>query len=127
MKIRNALTYILLFVCIGTMIVTTACGSGPEAKPPVAEQKTLKIGCIMAFSGSAAMYGERGRRIADVYIDLINEDGGVKIGNDTYKVELTWADDAWTPAGAAAAARKLIYDDGVIAILGYIGPGFSAL
>ena len=124
MKIRNVLTYLLLLVCIGIMIISMACAA--ETKP-AAEQKTLKIGCIMAFSGAAAMYGERGRRAADVYIDLINEDGGVKIGNDTYKVELTWADDAWTPAGAAAAARKLIYDNGVIAILGYIGPGFSAL
>ena len=126
MKIRNALTYLLLFVCIGTMIIITACGSGPVTKP-AAEQKTLKIGCLMPFSGAAAMYGERGRRIADVYIELLNEDGGVKIGNDVYKVDLIWGDDQFTPAGAAAAARKLIYDNGVIAILGYIGPGFSAL
>ena len=125
MKIRNALTYLLLLVCIGTLIITTACGAGPSTQP-AAEQKTLKIGCLMPFSGPAAMYGERGRQIADVYIELLNEDGGVKIGNDVYKVDLTWGDDQWTPAGAAAAARKLIYDDGVISIMGYIGPGFSA-
>jgi len=126
MKIRNALTYLLLLVCIGTLIITTACGAGSSTQP-AAEQKTLKIGCLMPFSGPAAMYGERGRQIADVYIELLNEDGGVKIGNDVYKVDLTWGDDQWTPAGAAAAARKLIYDDGVISIMGYIGPGFSAL
>ena len=126
MRLGNVLTYLVLFLCIGAMTITTACGDQPKPQP-AAEQKSLKIGCIMAFSGAAAMYGERGRQIADCYIELINEDGGVKIGNDTYKVDLCWADDGWTPAGAAAAARKLIYDDKVIAIMGYIGPGFSAL
>ena len=70
---------------------------------------------------------QKGRQITDIYIELLNEDGGVKIGNDVYKVTLNWGDDQFAPAPAAAAARKLIYDDGVIAILGYIGPGFSAL
>jgi branched-chain amino acid transport system substrate-binding protein len=124
MKIRNALTYLLLLACIGIMIITVACA--PETKP-AGEQKILKLGCLMPFSGPAAMYGERGRGITEVYIELINEDGGITIGNDTYKVELHWGDDQFTPAAAAAAARKLIYDDEVIAILGYIGPGFSAL
>ena len=124
MKMKNALTYLLLFVCIGIMMITTACVS--ETKPAI-EQKILKLGCLMPLSGPAAMYGEWGRRVTDIYIDLINEDGGVKIGNAVYKVAVNWGDDQFTPAGAAAAARKLIYDDRVIAIVGYIGPGFSAL
>lgn len=124
MNMKKASFVGLMAICVLALIITPACG--PQVKPPT-EQKVLKLGCLMPFSGPAAMYGARGRQITDVLIELINEDGGVKIGQDTYKVALYWGDDQFAPAPAAAAARKLIYDDGVIAILGYIGPGFSAL
>ena len=125
MRIKNT-SFVILLVTLALALVFTSVSCSSETKSP-AEQKVLKLGCLMPFSGPAAMYGEKGRQITDIYIDLINEDGGVKIGNDTYKVELLWGDDQFAPAPAAAAARKLIYDDHVIAILGYIGPGFSAL
>ena len=125
MKKNRILTVnVLLVVCL-FLVSASACA--PEVKPPQQQEKVLKLGCLMPFSGPAAMYGERGRQITDILIELINEDGDVKIGQDTYKVALYWGDDQFAPAPAAAAARKLIYDDGVIAILGYIGPGFSAL
>jgi branched-chain amino acid transport system substrate-binding protein len=125
MSIKNVSFIILLVVLTFTLVFTSASCSS-EVKPPD-EQKVLKLGCLMPFSGPAAMYGVKGRQITDIYMELLNEDGGVKIGNDTYKVELLWGDDQYAPAPAAAAARKLIYDDHIIAIVGYIGPGFSAL
>jgi len=115
---------VALLIIVLLVTVTSSCSTAVQAPVP---EKVLKLGCIMPFSGPAAMYGERGRVITDVYIELINEDGGIKIGNDMYKVALMWGDDQFAPAPAAAAARKLIYDDGVLAIVGYIGPGFSAL
>lgn len=124
MRGRKAGIFSLLLLAILMIAVTSACG--PEVKTP-AEGKILKLGCLMPFSGPAAMYGQRGRDVTDVYIELVNEEGGIKIGNDTYKVDLIWGDDQFAPAPAAAAARKLIYDDHVVAIVGYIGPGFSAL
>ncbi len=124
MKYNNKLTGLVFSIAVMLMVFAMACA---PAAAPVAEQKVLKLGCLMPFSGPAAMYGEKGRQITDIYIDLLNEDGGVKIGNDTYKVALYWGDDQFAPAPAAAAARKLIYDDKIIAIVGYIGPGFSAL
>jgi branched-chain amino acid transport system substrate-binding protein len=124
MNTKNASCAMLLAILTLALVAIPACT--PQVQSPV-EQKVLKLGCLMPFSGPAAMYGERGRQITDVLIELINEDGGVKIGQDSYKVDLIWGDDQFAPAPAAAAARKLIYDDGVIGILGYIGPGFSAL
>ena len=124
MNCNKLFFYTVSLIIILCILTISACS--PAVNTP-APQKTLKLGCIMPFSGPAATYGERGRQVTDVYIELLNEDGGIKIGDDVYKVALDWGDDQFTPAGAAAAARKLIYEDGVIAILGYIGPGFSAL
>ena len=121
---NKAVFYTVVLTVVLCILAIPACS--PAVNTP-APQKTLNLGCIMPFSGPAAMYGERGRQVTDVYIELVNEDGGVKIGDNTYKINLHWGDDGFTPAGAATAARKLIYDDGVSAILGYIGPGFSAL
>jgi branched-chain amino acid transport system substrate-binding protein len=80
----------------------------------------------MPFTGSAALWGQNLRPGMEIYAQLINEDGGLKIGNDTYKVEMTFL-DAYLPAPAAAAARNLIYDHNVTAITGYFGLGIAAI
>jgi branched-chain amino acid transport system substrate-binding protein len=119
---------IMLLLCcfLALSIVLAACAPSPEVKP--AEQaKILKIGCIMPFTGSAAMWGQAQREVMEVYTELLNEQGGVKIGNTTYKIEVYYGDDGFMPAPAAAAARKLIYDEGVTTIVGFFGMGFSAV
>lgn len=100
-----------------------ACQAAPA---PTTGPQTLKVGCIMPFTGPAALWGQNLRPGMQLYADLINEDGGLKIGNDRYKVEMTFL-DAYGPAPAAAAARNLIYDHGVIAIVGYFGLGIASI
>lgn len=117
----------ILLACFAFLLVVAAsCASVPEVKP--AEQvKTLKFGCIMPFTGPGAMWGQGHREVSEVYTELVNEQGGVKIGNDTYKIEVYYADDGFMPAPAAAATKQLIYNDGVIAIVGFFSMGFSAV
>ena len=105
-------------------IMITSC-TAPTPQPPP-DEKTLRIGSIMPFTGSAALWGQNLRPGMEIYAQLINEDGGLKIGNDTYKVEMTFL-DAYLPAPAAAAARNLIYDHNVTAITGYFGLGIAAI
>jgi len=112
-----SLLLILLFV---------ACAPTQTAVP-ASEVKTLKLGCLMPFTGGAAQWGLLMRPEMEVYTELINEDGGIKIGNDKYKVELYFIDDGFMPAPGAAGARKLIYDDGVSAIVGYFSAGSAAV
>ncbi|RPJ62536.1 MAG: hypothetical protein EHM12_04405, partial [Dehalococcoidia bacterium] len=107
-------------------VLLPACS--PAAQPPaVVEVKTLKIGCIMPFTGGAASWGQATRPPMEVYTELVNEDGGIKVGNDTYKIETLYEDDGFMPAPGAAAAKKLIYNDGVKAIVGYFSAGMAAV
>ncbi len=123
---KSTFSRLLLFCIICLAVVAVACAPAPEVKP--ADQvKALKLGCILPLTGSAAMWGQGHREVIEVYTELVNEQGGVKIGNDTYKIEVFYGDDAFMPAPAAAAARKLIYDEGVTAIVGFFGMGFSAV
>ncbi|MCX6008329.1 MAG: ABC transporter substrate-binding protein [Chloroflexi bacterium] len=109
-------------VCL-CLIFILSCVPAPQA--PV-EQKTLKVGCIMPFTGPAAMWGQNIRPGMQIYADLINEDGGLRVGNERYKIEMIFK-DGFTPGPAATATRNLIYENGVTAIVGYFGLGIAAM
>ena len=119
------------FIAVGVVLVLsiilfTACAPVQTAKP-ASEAKTLKLGSLMPFTGGASQWGLLMRPEMEVYAELINEDGGIKVGNDNYKVELHFIDDSYMPAPGAAGARKLIYDEGVAAIVGYFSSGSAAV
>jgi ABC-type branched-subunit amino acid transport system substrate-binding protein len=107
------------------LLAVTAC-TGSQPQPP-AEIKTLKIGSVMPFSGPSSQWGLLIRPVLEIYADEINKDGGIKIGDDIYKVELHFADGPMNPSADAAAARSLVYDKNVKAIVSYFGIGYSAI
>ncbi len=117
---------LLVSMLLAAMIVAVSACAAPVAQPP-AEQKVLRIGSVMPFTGPASFWGRSERPVMEIYADLINEDGGLKIGNDMYKVEIYFADGPLDIAADAAAARSLVYDKNVTAILGYFGIGYPAL
>ena len=117
---------ILTSVVLAILIIAISACAAPAAQAP-AEAKVLKIGSVMPFTGPASFWGIAERPVMQIYADLINEDGGLKIGDDTYKVEIYFADGPMSPSLDAAAARSLIYDKNVKAILGYFGTGYPAL
>ncbi|MBN1376046.1 MAG: ABC transporter substrate-binding protein [Dehalococcoidia bacterium] len=112
----------ILPVCLCLLLIL-ACT--PEAEIP-AEQPTLNIGCIMPFTGPAALWGQNIRPGMEIYADLINEDGGLQIGDKRYKIEMIFK-DGFAPGPAATATRNLVYDSGVKAIVGYFGLGIAAM
>ncbi|MBN1375895.1 MAG: ABC transporter substrate-binding protein [Dehalococcoidia bacterium] len=111
---------------IVVMLTITICACAAPVPQPTPEMKTLKVGSIMPFTGQAALWGLSLRPGMELYARLINEDGGLKVGEDRYQVEMHFI-DAYGPAPAAAAARKLIYDHKVSAIVGYFGLGIAAI
>ncbi|MCX6006395.1 MAG: hypothetical protein NTZ34_03930, partial [Chloroflexi bacterium] len=71
-------------VSVLLIVLFTACAPTQTAKP-ASEVKILKLGCLMPFTGGASQWGLLMRPEMEVYAELINEDGGIKVGNDTYK------------------------------------------
>ena len=113
-----------LILSIFSLAFVWACAARPEPPPEI---KVLKIGIIGPLSGPASMWGQAAAKVDKIYFDLINERGGVKVGDTIYRIELYPGDDSFLPSMGAAAARKLIYQDRVSAIVGYVSPGFNAL
>ncbi len=101
MKKRKKAFLGVVFLVLGLMVALPSIGAG-------AALETLKIGCIMPFSGAWGVYGKALEPGIQIYADLLNEDGGVKIGEKTYKIEMVFVDDAGDPSKGPVAAQELI-------------------
>ena len=78
---------------------------------------TILIGQSAALSGPAEQLGNEMKSGAQAYFDVINKSGGV----NGRKIRLVSLDDGYEPEKAAANTRKLIAEDKVLALFGYVG------
>jgi branched-chain amino acid transport system substrate-binding protein len=72
-----------------------------------ASAKELKIGFVGVTSGPAAAWGTSNVRSMQTRAAWINETGGVKIGNDTYTINILTFDDQKDPKRAIAGMEKM--------------------
>jgi branched-chain amino acid transport system substrate-binding protein len=86
-------------------------------------EDTIKIGNLIVTSGVLKSIAEPAVVAADIAIAEINASGGI----NGKKVELVRYETASDPKQAAVGARKLIQDDGVLAILGPFSSAESAV
>jgi branched-chain amino acid transport system substrate-binding protein len=77
------------------------------ASPALAEE-TLKIGALGVMSGPYAGWGGVMCQTFKTRAAMWNDDGGVKIGDKTLKVEVECVDDKGDPKGAQTGAERLV-------------------
>jgi len=95
-----------------------ALAAGALAGPAMAADDTVKIGVVAAESGSFVSAGHTLPAGVSLAVKEINDAGGVKVGDKTYKVELVRRDDRTDIGTAVAATQELVRDVGVKAIFG---------
>lgn len=78
---------------------------------------TILIGQSAALSGPAEELGKEMKAGAEAYFAAINKSGGIH----GRKIKLVTLDDGYEPEKAAANTRKLISEDKVLALFGYVG------
>ena len=78
---------------------------------------TILIGQSAALSGPAEQLGKEMKAGADAYFDVVNKAGGV----NGRMIKLLTVDDGYEPDKAAANTKKLIAEDKVLALFGYVG------
>lgn len=88
-----------------------------------AAEKTLDIGVSDALTGGAAVYGLPQANAVQMAAEEINAAGGIKVGDDTYMLNVIAYDDKANPTEASNAVRKLLDRDGVKYILGFCCSG----
>lgn len=83
--------------------------------PPAAfAAETIKLGAFFDLSGRAAFIGTPTKLVAEMVVEKINSEGGI----NGQQLELIIADTEANPAKTASIAKKFIYKDGVVAIIG---------
>ncbi len=75
---------------------------------------TIKLGAFFDLSGRAAFIGTPTKLVAEMAVAKINSEGGI----NGKKLELIIADTEADPAKTASIAKKFIYKDKVVAIIG---------
>ena len=84
------------------------------AAAPALAKDTIKLGAFFDLSGPAANIGTPTKLVAEMVVAEINKNGGV----NGQKIELVVGDTQGDPAKAANLAKKFIYKDKVVAIVG---------
>lgn len=102
-----------LLLCLAVVVIGCA-----EPAPPPTAPKHLKIGVIEPITGFPV--GIAWVRGFELFFGQLNEQGGVKIGQEQYLIDLIVEDSRFDPEGAASAAKKLVYKDEVKFVFGAI-------
>ena len=105
----KATTFLLAGTLGGVLLSQAACKkSGPD----------IKIGVIAELSGEIPAVGESCKKAAELAVAEINESGGVKVAGTYHLLRLVIEDGQGHGEASAAAAQRLIDQEGVLAVIG---------
>lgn len=109
-KMRNVprLAHALRFLLAATLLSAYGCSKS---------EPTVKVGFVAPLTGDQAPHGEDMLRGAQLAIDHANAQGPLLPG---YRLELVTLDDQRSPTQAVAAAKKLVADPDVVAVIGHL-------
>lgn len=94
--------YLLKSVAVATTALTLGLGAAAQA-----QENTLKIGFVGVTSGPSAAWGISNVRSMEALAAMLNEEGGVEIGGETYQIEIVTFDDQKDPKRAIAGMEKM--------------------
>lgn len=102
-----------------------ACSSDKGLnKQDANKEKEFIIGSMGPLTGGAAAYGTSVKNSATIAVDEINANGGVKVGNEVYKLKLLFKDDEALEDKAVTSYNALM-DEGMQVLLGATTSGSS--
>jgi branched-chain amino acid transport system substrate-binding protein len=98
--------------------VVLALGAPPLVSLPALAEDTIVFGAAISVTGKTAKEGEYTRDGYQFAIDTINQQGGIKVGNKSYKAALKYYDDESKSERTAQLVEKLVNADKVNFLLG---------
>ncbi|MBZ8134484.1 amino acid ABC transporter substrate-binding protein [Afifella sp. IM 167] len=110
---------------VGALVALGMIGFGSAADRAAAAEKTLKIGAAVSLSGALSREGRLLVEGYELWQKKVNEAGGIKIGDDTYKIEIVSYDDESKAQTSAQLTEKLITSDDVSFIFGPYSSGIA--
>jgi branched-chain amino acid transport system substrate-binding protein len=95
---------------------------------PAWAQDTIRFGAALPYTGRESREGRLSRDGMELWRDVVNKKGGIKVGNKSYKVDILFYDDESDPRTTAKLVEKLVTEDNIKFVLGPYGstPSFAA-
>jgi branched-chain amino acid transport system substrate-binding protein len=106
--------FLMLAIAIA-FAVTPAVNAAPR--------KTLVFGAVVSLTGALSNEGNLTKEGYDFWMTYVNAHGGLRVGKQTYNVEIRYADDTSSPPVTAARLETLIAQEHIDFILGPYGSG----
>jgi branched-chain amino acid transport system substrate-binding protein len=113
----------IFLVLIMALVVTGFAFAGGQEE--VAEEKVVKIGCSVSMSGKMAPEGTNVKRGVELWEEHVNSKGGIKVGDEMYKVEVVYYDDKSDAGTGTKLTEKLITEDKVDFLFGPFSSGIT--
>lgn len=95
-------------------------GCGKEESGGAVEGDTIKLGAALSLTGALAREGQLTKEGYEFCASRINEKGGVKVGDKSYKIAITYRDDKSEPDTAGQLVDGF-NDEGIKLVLGPYG------
>jgi branched-chain amino acid transport system substrate-binding protein len=112
-----------------SILAAAALGAAITALPVAASAQgdcEIVLGAAISLTGKYSSNGLHAKNGYDYAVKVINENGGVKVGDKTCTFRVIYYDDESTPARAAQLAERLISQDKVQYMLGPYSSGMTA-
>lgn len=110
---KKLISLLLLLVVVASLLGSVAGCASPTPEPEEGP-KVIKIGLVMALTGSSAAWGWSNYAAANLHAKQINE------AQDEYEIVIIDEDDASNCDQSVSGAMKLITEDEVVALLGTV-------
>ena len=102
------------------LMLATLLGATQQA---MAQDKVIRIGAPLPLTGALAPEGIKQQEGYDLWAEEVNKAGGIKVGNDHYKVQLVYYDYQSATPRAVQLTEKLASEDKVNFIFSPFGSG----
>ncbi len=106
-------------------IAVAAALSALGAAPALAQQDVITFGAALSLTGKTSTEGRLVKEGYDIYVDAINQRGGIKVGAKNYRVAIKYYDDQSDANTSAKLYEKLITEDGIKLLLGPYSSGIT--
>ena len=107
-KPLRALLFITAIVCSGAILLTSCQPSKPS----------VKIGINAELTGEMPAVGASCKQAAELFAEQVNKAGGIAVGAEKLPLQLSVVDNSCKADQAAAAAQRLISQNGVLVMVG---------
>ncbi len=101
-------------ILVAAFVVGTLVGTAPGG----ATAQTVKIGAAVALTGAVSKEGKLLKDGYDIWLEHVNQQGGILVGGKRHRVELVYYDDESNAQTGAKLTEKLITEDKAQFLLG---------